>query len=174
MCCISDEIKRCAIVIKRVNVLQICKCIWCSCTSSCLKFRSLKHHPSSTSRKLWDWEMAVTAVRSCGGWDSRFAQFLQVLFLAASVCESVHLSAENLKNHWLDIDVTWQEYVPRWPLEVFGSWWRSTFDLENYFRTFSIQAIYFEWLDLANSFSVSRHIFRISRSGFRFKVMGQG
>jgi len=46
-------------------------------------------------------------------------------------------------------------------------WKLATFDLEIYFRTFSIQAIYFERLDLA----VWRYIFRISRSQFTFKVM---
>jgi len=49
-----------------------------------------------------------------------------------------------------------------------------TFDLESYFRSFSIQAICFEWLDLATSFSVWKHIFKISRSQFSFKVMVQG
>jgi len=59
-------------------------------------------------------------------------------------------------------------------LEVFGSWWHLTltFDLESYFSIFLIQAIPFKWLYLATSFSVWRYIFRISRSLFRFKVMG--
>jgi len=38
-----------------------------------------------------------------------------------------------------------------------------TFGLESYLRTFSIQAIYFEWLDLATSFLVWRYIFRIPK-----------
>jgi len=33
-----------------------------------------------------------------------------------------------------------------------------TFDLASYFCTFSIQAIYLEWLKLATSFSVWRYI----------------
>jgi len=45
------------------------------------------------------------------------------------------------------------------------------FDLESYFRTISIQAVYFEWLDLATLSSV---IFTISRSWFSSKVMGEG
>jgi len=32
------------------------------------------------------------------------------------------------------------------------------FHLESYFRTFAIYAIYFEWLDLATSFSVWRYV----------------
>jgi len=58
----------------------------------------------------------------------------------------------------------------RW-LEV-GDNLTLTFDLESYFRIFSIQAITFEWLDLATSFSVWRYIFRISRSHSSFKFMG--
>jgi len=55
------------------------------------------------------------------------------------------------------------------------SWWHLTFtfDLESYFCTLSIQATYYEWLDLAISFSVWRYIFRISRSWFSFEIMGQ-
>jgi len=34
----------------------------------------------------------------------------QVLFLPASVCKSVCLSAKNIENYWSEIDVTWQEY----------------------------------------------------------------
>jgi len=70
----------------------------------------------------------------------------------------VCLYAQNLKNYSSDIDATRQEYVPRWTLEVFGSWWdlTLTFDLESYFRIFSTRAITLQWLDLANSFSVWR------------------
>jgi len=53
-----------------------------------------------------------------------------------------------------------------------SGWWLVTFDLESYFCIFLIQGIYFEWLYLATLFSVWRHIFRISRSRFNFKVMG--
>jgi len=53
-----------------------------------------------------------------------------------------------------------------------SDWKLVTFDFDSYFGTFSIRAIYFEWLDLATSFSVRRYIFRISRSRFSFKVMG--
>jgi len=35
----------------------------------------------------------------------------QVMFLAASVCLSVRLSAQILENYWSEIDVTWQEYA---------------------------------------------------------------
>jgi len=58
------------------------------------------------------------------------------------------------------------------------SGWKSvTFDLalwprESYFRICSVQAIPFEWLYLATSFSVRRFIFKISRSRFSFKVIG--
>jgi len=46
-----------------------------------------------------------------------------------------------------------------------------TVHLGSYFRIFLIQAIPFEWLDLATSFSVWRYIFKISRPQFSFKVM---
>jgi len=56
-------------------------------------------------------------------------------------------------------------------LEVFGSWLHLTVDLESYFRILLIQAIPFEWLDLATLFSVWRYILKISTSQFSFKVM---
>jgi len=46
------------------------------------------------------------------------------------------------------------------------------FDLESYSCTSSFQAVYFEWLDIATSFSVWRYIFRILKSQLSFKVMG--
>jgi len=55
-----------------------------------------------------------------------------------------------------------------------SDWKLETFDLGSYFCTFSIQAIYFEWLDPATSISVWRHVFWISRSHFSFKDMGPG
>jgi len=78
--------------------------------------------------------------------------------------------------HEIKIDVTWQEYVQWWTLEVVGSWWNLTFTFESYFRIFRIQARSFEWLDRATSFSVWRYIFKISRSHSvsRSCVQGQG
>jgi len=57
-----------------------------------------------------------------------------------------------------------------------NDWKLVTFDFESCFRIFLIQAIHFEWLYLATSFSVWRYIFRISKSWFSFKVIikGQG
>jgi len=80
----------------------------------------------------------------------------QVLFLMVSVCVSVCLSAQNLENY----------------RSVRCGWKLVTFDPESYFRPFSFQHVYFEWLDLATSFSVWRYIFRVSRSRFSVKVMG--
>jgi len=51
-----------------------------------------------------------------------------------------------------------------------------TFDLwlwELFFVLFLLQATYFEWLDLANLFSVWRYIFRISRLRSSFKVVSK-
>jgi len=55
-----------------------------------------------------------------------------------------------------------------------SAWKLITFDLDLWpweFVFFEIQAIPFECLDLATSFSVWRYIFKISRSRFSFKVM---
>jgi len=51
-----------------------------------------------------------------------------------------------------------------------SGWKLMTFDFESYFRIFLIQAIPFEWLDLATSFLVWRYILRISASPPMFKV----
>jgi len=51
-----------------------------------------------------------------------------------------------------------------------------TFDFDLWpwelFSNFSMQGIYFEWLDLATSFSVWIYTFRISSPRFSFKIVG--
>jgi len=99
----------------------------------------------------------------------------QVLFLSASVCLFVCLSAKNLENYWLETNVAWWEYESWRTQELVESRWHLTltFDLwpSKLLFLFLISDIHFEWLYLATSFSWRRYIFRISRSGFSFKVM---
>jgi len=49
--------------------------------------------------------------------------------------------------------------------------WLLTFDLDSSFRIFPAQSIRFQWLCLSASIFVWKHIFRISRSWFSFKVI---
>jgi len=77
----------------------------------------------------------------------------QVLFSALSLCASVRLSVRT-KCQKLLIR-SWCNLVGIWTAVSAGSGCKLvTFDHESCFRTFSIQAIYFEWLDLAASSSV--------------------
>jgi len=98
----------------------------------------------------------------------------QVLFLAtfvsfvcASVCLFVRTKSQKL------LIRNWRNFVGICPLVNARSVWKFVIfdldlDFESYFRTFSIQSICFEWLDLATLFSVWRCIFRTSRSRFSF------
>jgi len=91
--------------------------------------------------------------------------------IAFGVCLSVRTKSRQLLIiNWCNLVV----YAPWWTLEVVQSWRHltSTFDLESYFRTFSVQVMYFKWLVLATSFSVWRYTFRVFKSPSRFKVMG--
>jgi len=60
-----------------------------------------------------------------------------------------------------------------WPKGNTRSRWKlMASDLDSFFVFFPPQAILYEWLYLATSFSVRWYIFRISRSRFSFKVIG--
>jgi len=89
------------------------------------------------------------------------------------VCASVSLQiiSKTTGRNWYNLVGIFPAW---WSLKVLKCWWHLTltFDLESYFCIFLIQAIPFERLYLANSFSVWRYIFRISRSRFSVKVMG--
>jgi len=91
-----------------------------------------------------------------------------------SVCLSVCLFASSVHAKSWKLPIrNWCNLVGICPRVNARSWkyLTLTFDLESCFRTFFIQAICFEWLYLADSFSVWRYSFRISRSRFSFEVM---
>jgi len=93
----------------------------------------------------------------------------QVLFLVVSVCLSVRTESRKLLTR------NWFNLVGICPMGNARSGSKlATFDLDLNIESClcTPRAIYFEWLDIATSFSVWRYIFRLSRSGFSFRVMG--
>jgi len=84
------------------------------------------------------------------------------------VCLCVYVSVRtNLENCWSEIVAICLMVNAR------SAWKLVTFDLESYFRSLSIQAVYCEWLDLAAPFLVWRYIFRISKSHESTRVKSQ-
>jgi len=111
----------------------------------------------------------LTAEQNCRS--SEFSRYLPACMLRAGTvfggfCMYVYVSVRTISRKLLIRN--WCNLVGTCPTENARSGWKLvTFDLESYFRTFSIKAIYFEWLDLSGL----RYILRIFRPWFTFKVI---